>query len=553
MQHLQGLDYAAIGIYIALMAVIGLSFGWFVKDIGGYFTGGSAIPWVMSAISNFMAWFSTFVFIAYAGIAHQHGLVAVTVYWSTVPACVLGAVVFAARWRRTGFTTPTEYLEVRYNLGLRQVVTWVGLLMRFLDNMVRLYAIAVFIAAATPLPLVPAIVVSGVIVTVFNIVGGVWSVVVMGTVQFVILVLSCLILVPLALGDAGGLAALRERIPEHMTWFNGPKGSLLWLSVFYFMIFVKVNENWTIIQRYACVRDEREAVKVGVWTGAVFLVSLPVFLLPAVASKVLLPDLPDPEMAYVALALKLLPAGVMGILFSSMFAATMSSLNADYNVMAGVLTNDVYKRLVNPAAPQARLMLVARVSTAVVGAIVIAGASFIRHFGGAFEANKLFTGILAIPIGVPLLLGILVRRPGPAAAGLSILAGVVAGIVLNGMPRVSWEAATLIETAICTAVYFAPLKRRSTPESAAAAGAFFERIGRPIPEAEKPAIGDDTKRALRKLFVFSFVVSGALFIGMSLPSIASTSGRLSCAAGGLCLLGAALLALPPRRKTRENA
>ena len=305
---------------------------------------------------------------------------------------------------------------------------------------------------------------------------------------------------------------------------------------------MSVNDNWTFSQRDACVRDEREAVKVGVWTGAVFLVSLPVFLLPAVASKVLLPELPDPEMAYVALALKLLPAGVMGILFSSMFAATMSSLNADYNVMAGVLTNDVYKRLVNPAAPQARLMLVARVSTAVVGAIVIAGASYIRHFGGAFEANKLFTGILAIPIGVPLLLGILVRRPGAAAAGLSILAGVVAGIVLNVMPKVSWEAATLIETAICVAVFFAPLPRRTTPESAAAAGAFFERIGRPIPEAEKPAIGDDTKRALRKLFVFSFVVSGALFIGMSLPSIATTSGRLSCAAGGLCLLGAAALA-----------
>lgn len=550
MQHLQGLDYAAIGIYIALMAVIGLSFGWFVKDIGGYFTGGGAIPWVMSAVSNFMAWFSTFVFIAYAGIAYQHGLVAITVYWATVPACVVGAIVFAARWRRTGFTTPTEYLEVRYGLALRQIITWVGLLMRFLDNMVRLYAISIFITAATPLSLGTAIVVSGIIVTVFNIVGGVWSVVVMGTVQFVILVLSCLILVPLALGEAGGLAALGERIPQHMTWFNGPKGSLLWLAVFYFMIFVKVNENWTFIQRYACVRDEREAVKVGVWTGVVFLVSLPVFLLPAVASKVLLPDLPDPEMAYVALALKLLPAGIMGILFSSMFAATMSSLNADYNVMAGVLTNDVYKRLIAPAASQKRLMLVARWSTVVVGAIVIAGAAYIRHFGGAFEANKLFTGILAIPIGVPLLLGILVRRPGATAAGLSILAGVVAGIVLNVVPGVSWEAATLIETAICVAVFFAPFPRRETPETAAAADAFFARIRLPIPEEERPVIGADTQRALRGLFIFSFLVAGALFIGMSLPSIRSTSGILSCASGALCLAGAASLSLRRSRFTR---
>ena len=264
--------------------------------------------------------------------------------------------------------------------------------------------------------------------------------------------------------------------------------------------------------------------------------------LPAVASKVLLPELKDPEMAYVALALKLLPAGVMGILFSSMFAATMSSLNADYNVMAGVLTNDVYRRLVDPAASQERLMIVARVSTAAVGAIVIAGAAYIRHFGGAFEANKLFTGILAIPIGVPMLLGLVIRRPGALAAGLSILAGVGAGIVLNTLPRVSWEAATLIETAICVGAYLVPFPHRMAPEAMAAADAFFERIRRPISEAEKPVIADGTRRALRSLFVFSFVVSGALFVGMSLPSIATASGRLSCAAGALCLAGALVLA-----------
>ena len=76
--HLQNLDYVAIGIYVALMAGIGLSFGWFIKDIGSYFKGGGAVPWVISAISNFMALFSTFVFVAYAGISYQHGLVSMT-------------------------------------------------------------------------------------------------------------------------------------------------------------------------------------------------------------------------------------------------------------------------------------------------------------------------------------------------------------------------------------------------------------------------------------------------------------------------------------------
>ena len=89
--QLQELDYWAIGVYILLMAGIGLSFGWFIKDVGAYFKGNGTIPWVMATVTNFMGLFSTFVFVAYAGIAYEYGLVSVTVFWSTVPACIIGA------------------------------------------------------------------------------------------------------------------------------------------------------------------------------------------------------------------------------------------------------------------------------------------------------------------------------------------------------------------------------------------------------------------------------------------------------------------------------
>ena len=81
--QLQELDYWAIGVYILLMAGIGLSFGWFIKDVGAYFKGNGTIPWVMATVTNFMGLFSTFVFVAYAGIAYEYGLVSVTVFWST--------------------------------------------------------------------------------------------------------------------------------------------------------------------------------------------------------------------------------------------------------------------------------------------------------------------------------------------------------------------------------------------------------------------------------------------------------------------------------------
>lgn len=541
--HLESLDYIAIIIYIALMALIGLYIGVFVKDVGEYFKGGSAIPWLMSAVSNFMGLFSTFVFVAYAGIAYEHGLISVTIFWATVPACIIGGLLLAGRWRRTGQTSPMEFLEERYNLSVRQLFTWIGMVMRFLDNMIRLYAIGVFITVVTPLSLEWSIVLSGIIVTVFNIIGGVWSVVVMSTVQFFILILATFILVPLSLDAVGGLGMLYEKLPDHMTWFNGPKGSFLWLFAYYIMILIKYNENWTFIQKFYSVRDERAARKVGVWTGIMFLLFTPLFMLPAITAQLLTPGLPDPEMSYVAVSKYLLPAGIMGILFSSMFAATMSSLNSEYNTMAAVFTTDIYKRLINPKASEKKLLFVARLSTAMIGAVMIMGAVYVRYFGGAFEANKLLTGIIAIPIGIPFILGIIVRRPGVFASILSIAGGVFSGIILNAIPAISWEIATLIEIAICLVLYFIPSLFSKRKEISPSVERFFVKMNTPIREGDKPVITPEYQNALLLLFSISVVIAGGLFVGMSIPSLHLSSGKLSFFVGLFCLICAALILL----------
>jgi SSS family solute:Na+ symporter len=277
--ELQQLDYWAILIYMVLMAGIGLFFGWFIKDASAYLKGSGTIPWIVAGISNFMALFSTFVFVAYAGIAYDDGLVAVTVMLTTVPACVFASVFLAKRWRRLQLTSPIEYLEVRFNVSVRQIVAWGGIIMRLLDNMVRLYAIGIFLTVVTPLSLNQAIIMTGVVVTIFTIVGGLWAVTVMGTVQFVVLIFATLILLPLSLSEAGGMTGIYNKIPDHLHWFNGPKGAPLWLMVYCLMIIIKYNENWTFIQRFFCVRDEKSATKVGYLTAFLFLIFPIVFFI----------------------------------------------------------------------------------------------------------------------------------------------------------------------------------------------------------------------------------------------------------------------------------
>lgn len=535
-----------------LMAGIGLFLGKFVKNIGDYFKGGNAIPWVSGAISNFMTKFSTFIFVAYAGIAYQHGFVALTLIWSTVLPALLGVAIFAKRWRRAGIMTPMEFLETRFSAPVRQTFSWMGVLFKVLDNMVRLYALGLFLKAATGLSLEASILSCGIIVALYTVVGGLWAVVVTDVVQFIILIVATLILVPLTIQATGGLSNMAAAIPDHFTWFNGPKGMPLYLMVYYLMILVKYSGNWTFIQRFYSVRDERASQKQGMLTAVFFFLFPVIFLFPSIAARAILPDLANPEMAYVSVCLKLLPEGIMGLMVAAMFAATMSVLSGEYNVTAGVLTRDIYQRLFNPAAADREMLWVGRVMTLVLGGLVTLGALYVGGFGGAFEANKLFTGLFAIPMTLPLVLGIVLKRPQPWGAFATLVAGMSLGLVLNTMPGVSWEWATLIEIVACVLVFL--LSGILIVPSASyqqRVGTFFQRLQTPLTEAEKPAENPAFMQIMNRLYAVALVVTGALFMAMSLPSVDKTSGRVAFGAGILCLLLSAFMWYRQRSRTAD--
>jgi SSS family transporter len=551
MQTLQPLDYWAIAIYMALMAGIGLFLGKFVNNIGDYFKGGNAIPWVSGAISNFMTKFSTFMFVAYAGIAYKDGFVALTLIWSTVLPALVGVAIFAKRWRRAGILTPMELLERRFSPAVRQVFAWGGVGFKILDNMVRLYALGLFVKTAAGISLEQAILGCGIIVALYTIAGGLWAVVVTDVVQFIILMVATLILVPLTIKAAGGLPHLMQTIPHSFDPFNGPKGMPFYLGVYYLMILVKYSGNWTFIQRFYSVRDERASQKQGLLTAVFFFLFPVVFLFPSIAARAIIPDLANPEMAYVSICLKLLPQGIMGLMVAAMFAATMSVLSGEYNVTAGVLTRDIYERVFNANASGRQMLWVGRLMTLGLGAIVTVGALFVGGFGGAFEANKLFTGLFAIPMTLPLILGVVLKRPRPWGALATVVVGMVIGLGLNATPSVSWEMATFLEIVVCVAVFLAsglvPSPDLAYRERVAA---FFRRLATPLTEAEKPVEDPVFMRSMSRLYAVALAVTGGLFMVMSGPSLGQTSGQFAFGAGVICLLFSGLLwyltrAVPP--------
>ena len=544
---LQTLDYSAIFLYLLLMAGIGVALGMVVKNVKDFFAGGNSVPWHLGAVSNYMTMMSAFVFVAHASVAYEFGLVSILILWSAVPAALFGTAFLAKRWRRANLVTPVEYLEQRYNAPVRQITSWGGVLFRVLENMVRLYALGIFVSGALGCSMTQAVVVCGGIVVVYTMVGGLWAVVVTDAVQCAILMMITIVMVPLVLKASGGFGALTDALPAHFNWTNGPKGEITFLLVYYIMNIFKFNGNWAFIQRFYATKNEHEAYKLGLFSAFLFFICPIVFMLPAIAAAHLCPGLANGEEAYVSVCKMLLPSGVMGLMIAAMLAATMSTLSSDYNVTAGVLTRDIYQRLFRPNAGSREQMIVARVMTLSLGVVIITGAGAVQKFGGAFEANKMLMGLIGVPLTVPLVFGVLWKGFRPYGAVVSMISGIVLGAVLMQFENITWAQTTFYEMLWCIGVMFLSGLGKVTDS------AYVERVSDLFKQLATPVadVGDTSKGTLvvMRLFSLALGLSGALFAVMSLFNIDKTSGRYTFGAGLICC-ALAVLAFLHLRKTK---
>jgi SSS family transporter len=418
--------------YFTLMVGIGVYFYRQMRGMKDYFSGGNRIPWWLSGVSFYMSSFSAFTFVAYSELAYKHGFVAVTLYWVTAPAVLLGALFVAGRWRRARITSPVEYLEDRYGLGIRQTFTWINVPVRIIDDGLRLLAIGLIVSGGLGLGLSESIFWSGLIILVYTFMGGLWAVMVTDFVQFIVMMAGIVLLIPLALSRVGGLQGLVENAPEGFFNLTDPAHDWFYLAVFFLLITLLYNSNFALVQRYYCVPTERDARKVGLLVSALNVLGPPLFFLPAMAARQFLPDA-DSTRIYATICVTLLPTGVLGLIIAAMFSATMSALSSDYNVLASVLTNDVYKRLFAPEASEKRLVLIGRVTTVVIGAIPLGVALLLATSDSEttlFRQMVTLFSVAGAPMAVPMLAGLLWSKATNAGAMSGFLAGVSIGLVL---------------------------------------------------------------------------------------------------------------------------
>ncbi|MBW3630351.1 MAG: Gfo/Idh/MocA family oxidoreductase [Gemmatimonadetes bacterium] len=430
-------DYIVVVGYFLLLVAIGVYFRRFMRGASDYFTGDNQLPWWLAGVSYYMTYFSAFAFVAYGEVAYRYGWVAVTLGWVAVPACLIAARWSAQRWRRARISTPVEFLETRYSPFFRQLFAWSGFPLRIIDDGLKLYSLGVFVSVAGGLDIITAIVVSAVVVLAYTFLGGLWAVTVTDFVQGVMLYLALFILLPLALIRAGGLDGLFANTePGYLSLSHAPYS---WVYLLGFFVLVAMNHNagWALVQRFYSVPDEREARKVGYLAAALNILGPPLFYLPVMLAKPMLGELENTRNAYAVTTLELLPAGLMGIMMTAMLSATMSTLSAEYNVLASVATRDIYARLFRPKATEAELLRVGKLFTMVIGVAVLGVGVLVALNPDAplFGIMVTVFGVAVAPMMLPLLGGLFSRRLTRKGAMVGFVVGLLVGFTTLGIQR----------------------------------------------------------------------------------------------------------------------
>ncbi len=381
------LDIWVIVVFSALVFVCGMSFAKSGSNMKSFFAAGGALPWWMSGLSLFMSFFSAGTFVVWGSIAYSSGWVAITIQWTMAIAGLIIGFLIAPRWRKTGALTAAQFITERLGYKTQKVYTYLFLFISIFTTAFFLYPVAKIVQVSSGIPINLSILVLGLLILIYTAVGGLWAVIVTDVLQFVVLTTAVLILVPLSLNHIGGFDTFVTKAPEN--FFSLVSGDYTWEFVvafgFYNLFFI--GGNWAYVQRYTSVSSPRAAKKVGWLFSALYLISPVIWMIPPMIYRVLNPELSGlaDEGAYLLMAKKVLPAGMLGLMLGGMIFAASSSVNTTLNISAGVISNDIYKHF-KPNASNTKLVQVGRLATIILGLITILIALMVPAMGGIVEA-----------------------------------------------------------------------------------------------------------------------------------------------------------------------
>ncbi|WP_309380424.1 sodium:solute symporter family transporter [Cerasicoccus frondis] len=566
-------DLIVLGAYFAFMLLIGWVFRRAVNNTSDYFRGGGSMLWWMAGSSAFMTQFSAWTFTGAAAKAYEDGAIILALYFANGLGFLGNYLVTAGKFRQTRVITAVEAIRRRFGKVNEQVFTWLQIPLGTIYAGIWLNALGLFFAAVFGFDVNTTIILTGAAVLAVSLFGGAWAVSASDFIQVVVLMLITVVAAIFTLSKLGGLEGFFASVP-----LSGKSGGVeirsniiyIWIIAIIIKQVVNVN-NLLDSSRYLSARNTREARKAALLATVLFFIGPVIWFIPPMAASSLIPDMsavfpnlekPD-EVAYVAICLEVLPVGMMGMLASGMFAATMSSMDSGLNRNAGIFVRNFYYSVCRPHADEKELMLAGKVTTITLGILIILialGLNLLKSMS-LFDIMLQFGTLVAMPLIIPAMLAVFVRRSPDWAAWSAIILGLVNSLavkMLMTQPRLEQfiggdltgrEMSDIIlivgvlsNLAVGIGWFFfaTAIDKRLSTKREQEIQSFFEDVDQPVLEGDRDAGQDDPSLQVKLISRVALAYGGFMLVMALIPN--PWTGRLAFIfCGGSLIIIAQLL------------
>ena len=431
--QLAGIDWVIMAAFFLLSLVIGLAVSRSAgEDFNAFFLGSRNMPWWLLGISMVATTFSTDTPNLVADLVRSQGTFGNWSWWAFLLTGMLTVFLYAKLWRRSGVLTDVEFYELRYSgrlaaflRGFRAV--YLGILFNIIIMAsVTLAAIKIggVMFGWSPLK---TVVVAATITMTYSALGGLKGVLLTDLVQFFVAMVGSVgaAVYVINLPEVGGLGGLLEHAEvakalafwpsfDTLTWHDMLPVFIIPLAVQWWAAYYPGSEpggGGYMVQRMLSAKNEKHAVKATLLFNGMHYALRPwPWILVALASMIVFPDLSSlaarfphmpaqvihNDLAYPAM-LTFLPAGLLGLVVTSLSAAYMSTMSTQVNWGSSIIVNDVYRRFVSPDATEGQLVWMGRVATVALMVVACTLALFLEN------ALQVFNIVLQIGAGTGLL------------------------------------------------------------------------------------------------------------------------------------------------------
>lgn len=468
MHSLPVFDLAIILIYLIGMVVVGIYFSRKNKSSEQFTKASGSIPGWAIGLSIYATFLSSNTFLGVPGKAYGGNWNAFVFSLSMPLAAWVASRYFVPFYRSTGEVSAYTHLEKRFGPWARTYAVVCFLLTQLARMGSIFFGIALSLQALTGYSMETVMLVTGICIIIYTVLGGMEAVIWTEVVQGIIKTLGAILIIYLIINEMpGGFAKIIEIGESDQKFSLGSYApdftqATFWVVLLY-GFFINLNNfgmDQNYVQRYHTARTAKEAAK-SVWLCvALYLPASLLFfiigtclyayydlhpeLIQGIKNQVALERLPasatTAEVAQMAASLQpadygdkvmphfmvtKIPAGLVGLIVSAILSAAMSTISSGMNASATVFSEDIFKRYINPNISDKKGLLVLHLGTVFFGLLGMGTGIAMIGVKSILDIWWELSGIFAAGMLGLFLLGIISRQSRNAEALTATIIGVL--------------------------------------------------------------------------------------------------------------------------------